>query len=75
MVAKLTMPKVLFPVVLLALAACAVSRSLHGVCAEGECTELSLDPGRTGTDIETCLDTLPKDGVSLLISACMIVLS
>ena len=65
---KLTMPKALFPVVavvLLALAACAVSGSLHGVCGEGECTELPLLQGRTGTDIRTCLDTLPGSGVSL----------
>ena len=46
-------------VVLLALAACAVSRSLHGVCAEGECTEL-LDPNR-----RNCDGTLPDGGVSL----------
>lgn len=67
------MAKVLFPVVavvLLALAACAVSGSLHGVCAEGECTELSLAGSeRTGTDIHTCLDTLPEGGVSLLMHA------
>ena len=46
-------------VVLLALAACAVSGSLHGVCAEGECTEL-LDPNR-----RDCYATLPDDEVSL----------
>ena len=55
------MPRALFAavaVVLLAQAACAVSGSLHGVCAEGECTEL-LDPNRTD-----CLSTLqlPADG-------------
>lgn len=51
-------------VVLLALAACAVSGSLHGVCAEGECTELSLLPGRINTNRHDCYDTLP-DGTEV----------
>ena len=60
------MPRALFAavaVVLLALAACAVSGSLHGVCAEGECTELLL-PGRINTNHHDCDDTLDS-GVSL----------
>ena len=61
------MPRALFAavaVVLLAQAACAVSDSLHGVCAEGECTELLL-PGRIDTNRHDCLDTVYDSGVSL----------
>ena len=40
----------------LTLAACAASSNLHGVCAEGQCTELSLPNHRY------CYDTLTGAG-------------
>ena len=40
--------------ILLTLAACVATSNLHGVCAEGQCTEL---PNRID-----CYDTLPNDG-------------